>query len=100
MYFQEFSDDTDFNKLPEKNVKECYSNIVEFASNTTSNRGSTSGSKNKNVYDNPLIMSNIIGYTDKFSPTQKKILTTKGLNLLNVRNVHLLEPYWNYSKIL
>ena len=89
------------NKLPEKNVKECYSNIVEFASNTTSNRGSTSGSKNKNVYDNPLIMSNIIGYTDKFSPSQKKILTTKGLNLLNVRETRFNMDYpENYKKVV
>lgn len=89
------------NKLPEKNVKECYSNIVEFASNTTSNRGSTSGSKNKNIYDNPLIMSNIIGYTDKFSPSQKKILTTKGLKLLNVRETRFNMDYpENYKKVV
>lgn len=89
------------NKLPEKNVKQFYSNIIEFASKTTANRGSASGSNQKNMYDNPNIMSNIIGYTDKFAPSQKKILTSKNLNLLNVRETRFNMDYpENYKKTI
>lgn len=59
------------NKLKKENVQEFYDNVISFALNKTSNRGSASGSKSKNIYDNPKIMSNIIGYFDKLSPRQK-----------------------------
>lgn len=48
-----------------------YDNVIDFAETPTSNRGSTSCSKSKNVYDNPKIMSNIIGYFDRFPPNYK-----------------------------
>jgi len=51
-------------KLSSTNVKEFYDNVIKFAKHTTSNRGSTSGSKKKNVGDNPKIMSNIFGFFD------------------------------------
>jgi hypothetical protein len=38
--------------------------------------------------------------TNTLLDDNQNIITTEGLNLLNVRNVHILEPYWNYSKIL
>ena len=59
------------NKLDKDNVKDFYDNIINFAQKPTSNRGSASGSSKKNVYENPKIMSNIIGYFDKLSPKQK-----------------------------
>ena len=59
------------NILPKKNIDDFYDNIIGFAKNTTSNRGSTSGSKTKNVGENPKIMTNIFGYFDKWSPSQK-----------------------------
>ena len=37
-------------KLSNKNVADFYDNIIKFAKHTTSNRGSTSGSKKKNHY--------------------------------------------------
>ena len=73
------------NKLPEKDVKDFYDNVINFALKPTNNRGSASGSAKKNVYDNPKIMTNIIGYFDKFSPSQKFILKNKNKNLLDVR---------------
>ena len=59
------------NKLDKENVKEFYNNIINFAQKTTTNRGSASGSKKKNVYENPKIMTNIVGYFDKLSPQHK-----------------------------
>ena len=35
------------NKLNHKNVEEFYDNVIDFAKNKTSNRGSASGSKSK-----------------------------------------------------
>lgn len=59
------------NKLNKDNVEAFYDNVIDFAVTPTSNRGSASGSKSKNIYDNPKIMSNIIGYFDKLSPIHK-----------------------------
>jgi aminopeptidase N len=53
------------NKLPQKDIDEFYDNVIHFALTKTTNRGSASGSKKKNVRDNPKIMTNIIGYFDK-----------------------------------
>jgi hypothetical protein len=64
-------------KLPEKDINEFYDNVIHFALTKTSNRGSASGSKKKNVKDNPKIMTNIIGYFDKFSPKQKFLMKTQ-----------------------
>lgn len=63
------------NVLTEKNTQQFYDNIIKFAHHTSSNRGSTSGAqtKNKNVRDNPHVMSNIFGYFDRWSPSQKYV---------------------------
>lgn len=59
-------------KLPKAEITQFYDNVINFAKRTySSNRGSTSASKNKNVYENPKVLSNIIGYMDSFSPSQK-----------------------------
>jgi hypothetical protein len=52
--------------------------VIDFARNVTANRGSATGSKSKNVYDNPRIMTNILGYFDKFSAKQNAMLRDKG----------------------
>jgi hypothetical protein len=64
------------NKLKGKNIKSFYDNVINFAKKSYStNRGSTSGSNsNKNIYENPKVRSNIIGYMDSFSPSQKLLL--------------------------
>ncbi len=63
------------NKLNKKNIHNFYENVIDFAKKSYStNRGSVSGSRKKNVSDNPKIMSNVIGYMDNFSPNQKFLL--------------------------
>jgi hypothetical protein len=59
------------NKLKKDNIEAFYDNVIEFAQNVSTNRGSASGSKKKNNADNPKIMTNILGYFDKFSPAHK-----------------------------
>ena len=66
------------NILNANNVENFYKNVISFAQKKTSNRGSASGSKNKNVKDNPEIMTNIIGYFDKLSPKQKELMRIQG----------------------
>ena len=62
-------------KLPQGIVSTFYDNVINFAKKTYStNRGSSSGSKKKNIRDNPKIYSNILGYIDGFSPKQKFLL--------------------------
>ena len=73
------------NKLTINKVNEFYDNIIKFAQTKTNNRGSTSGSKTKNIWNNPKIMTNIIGYFDTFSPKQKYLLKQQGKRILNVR---------------
>jgi len=66
------------NILNANKVENFYKNVISFAQKKTSNRGSASGSKNKNVKDNPEIMTNIIGYFDKLSPKQKELMRIQG----------------------
>ena len=61
------------NILPQKHIDDFYTNIISFARRTSSNRGSTSGSKIKDLAHNPKIMTNIFGYFDRWSPSQKVI---------------------------
>jgi hypothetical protein len=83
------------NKLKKDNIEDFYNNVINFATLSTSNRGSASGSKSKNVYDNPKIMTNIIGYFDKLSPKQKFAFKNKGIKLpkLTVRETRFLIDY-------
>ena len=69
------------NKLSDTNISDFYDNIIDFAMTPTSNRGSASGSKNKNVKENPKIMTNIIGFFDTFSPRQKMKMKTLKLKV-------------------
>lgn len=83
------------NKLNKENVNKFYENVIDFAVIPTSNRGSASGSKSKNVYDNPKIMSNIIGYFDKLSPKQKAKIRDSGHKApkITVRETRFLADY-------
>ena len=83
------------NKLNRENVDKFYDNVIDFAVTPTSNRGSASGSKSKNVYDNPKIMSNIVGYFDKLSPKQKAKIRDTGNKApkINVRETRFLADY-------
>jgi hypothetical protein len=80
--------------LKQANVKEFYDNVIKFAMKPTANRGSTSGSKTKNVWENPKVMSNILGYFDKFSPKQKELMKKQGKKIpLTVRETRFNTDY-------
>jgi hypothetical protein len=83
------------NKLDKENIDEFYKNIIQFAMNKTSNRGSATGSKTKNVYSNPQVMTNILGYFDKLSPIHKKLFKTQGKPLpkITVRETRFVKDY-------
>jgi hypothetical protein len=88
-------------KLPQNHINEFYDNVIDFASITTSNRGSATGSKKKNVYDNPKIMTNIIGYFDTFSPKQKMLMTRNNVTLIGARETRFNMDYPDkYEKLL
>ena len=69
------------NKLSKEKVDAFWDNVIQFARKDTSNRGSASGSKIKNVGSNPKIKTNIIGYFDRLGPSQKKMLRTAGIKV-------------------
>ena len=83
------------NKLNKAKIDEFYDNVIHFAKNTYSNnRGSTSGSKNKNIWENPKVYSNIIGYMDSFAPSQKILLKKQNISLkFNVRECRFNMDY-------
>ena len=69
--------------LPDKNIKLFYDNVIGFAKNKTYNRGEMMGvDKGKRGYlsrNKEGIRTNIIGYMDGFSATQKIIMKRKGI---------------------
>ena len=56
-----------------EHIDQFYDNIIKFAKNVSSNRGNASGSKKIGLGTNPKVMSNIFGYFDKWSASQKII---------------------------
>ena len=91
------------NKLKKENIKAFYDNVIKFAELSTNNRGSASGSKSKNIHNNPKIKSNIIGYFDKLSPQHKFIFKKKGIPLpkITVRETRFLTDYPDeYKKLI
>jgi hypothetical protein len=61
-----------------------HDNIIKFARTPTCNRGTVSSASNltpKGVFTNPKIMSNIFGFFDRISPTQKYKLKREGKTL-------------------
>jgi hypothetical protein len=67
--------------LPQSHIDAFYDNIIDFAKNTTGNRGSATGSKKKNLGDNPRVMSNIFGYFDQWTASHKKMFTSRGMKI-------------------
>lgn len=91
------------NVLSKDNINEFYDNVIDFAVTPTTTRGSASSSKKKNIYDNPKVMTNIIGYFDKLSPRQKFSIRKNGNTLpkMTVRETRFLIEYPNeYKKLL
>ena len=59
-------------KLSTTKISKFYNAVADFTKkNTTKNRGSTTGSKNKHVDHNPAVMSSILGYFDQWGPGHK-----------------------------
>jgi hypothetical protein len=82
------------NVLPITHVDAFYDNVISFAQTSTNNRGSTTGSKSKNVYDNPKVMSNIFGYFDRFPPNYKVSFRKAGMKTpLEVRKCRFNADY-------
>ena len=89
-------------KLTQRYIDDFYDNVIKFAKTKTNNRGSAIGSTKKNVWNNPKIMTNIIGYFDQLSPRQKHFLKQQGKTV----NVSARETRFNadfpdqYKKLL
>lgn len=82
------------NKLSTEKINDFYDHVIGFATKPTNNRGSASGSDKMNVKENKKIMTNIIGYFDKFSPMQKYLMKQQGKNMnLYVRPTRFLVDY-------
>jgi hypothetical protein len=82
------------NVVNNEKIKNFYDNVNKFAHNTTTNRGSVSGSSKKNVRDNPKIKSNVLGYIDIFSPSQKDNIKKRNLSpIVNVRECRFNVDY-------
>ena len=84
------------NKLNHKKVDEFFKNVIKFAMNTTSNRGTTSGQKKgkRGIDNNPKIRANILGYMDGFAPSQKVAMKQKDLmTQLAVRETRFNQDY-------
>jgi len=91
------------NKLAKENIAMFYDNVIKFAENSTNNRGSASGSKKKNVYNNPKIKTNIIGYFDTLSPAHKFLFKKNGFPLpkITVRETRFLTTHPDkYKKLI
>ena len=61
--------------ISQNNIDIFSENIQQFAHRWSSNRGDTTGvnNKNRNIVDNPRLMTNIFGFFDRWSPRQKFI---------------------------
>lgn len=68
-------------KLTKANTDAFWDNVIQFARKSTNTRGIASGSKIRNLGNNARIKSNIIGYFDTISPSQKQLLRDAGVKL-------------------
>jgi hypothetical protein len=80
--------------LDERHVDTFYENIKDFAKNVSSNRGGASGSKKIGLGTNPKVMSNIFGYFDKWTASQKVIFKKWGKTpKISVRECRFNQTY-------
>ena len=81
-------------KLTKTHQDAFYDNVIKFAKNVSSLRGSASGSKKKNLGAVKKVMSNIFGYFDRWTPSQKMIFTKLGRKpSINVRECRFNMDY-------
>jgi hypothetical protein len=63
-------------------------------SHPSTNRGSATGASNYNVYDNPKVNTAIIGYFDRWSPSQKKTFRLKQMKpSIEARETYFTSKY-------
>jgi hypothetical protein len=80
--------------LDNRHIDTFYENIKDFAKNVSSNRGGASGSKKIGLGTNPKVMSNIFGYFDKWSASQKVIFKKWGKTpKISVRECRFNQSY-------
>lgn len=84
------SEDTDYkeklllrfrrNVLSKTHMDTFYENVIDFAHHTTENRGNATGNNEKRgIIYNKSVKSNILGFFDRWSPSQKRRFREKGL---------------------
>lgn len=64
--------------LMKTHVGDFYDNIISFARNKSNNRGNATGGRDKKTKKGKPVMSNIFGYFDTWSPSQKLIFKKTG----------------------
>jgi hypothetical protein len=80
--------------LPQEKAELFYDNVIDFAKLVSSNRGNATGSEKRNLRDNPKVMSNIFGYFDRWSPSQKVIFRKSGIKpIVDVRECRFNRDY-------
>ena len=80
--------------LPQEKAELFYDNVIDFAKHVSSNRGNATGSEKRNVRENPKVMSNIFGYFDRWSPSQKVIFRKAGIKpIVDVRECRFNRDY-------
>jgi hypothetical protein len=87
-------------------LQEFYDNVIDFAHHTSENRGNASGNNEKRgVEYNKSVKSNILGFFDRWSPSQKRKFRESGRKAeLDVRpcrfNVEYPEKYQHLLPLL
>lgn len=82
--------------LNKKTVENAYNALIKFAHKTSQIRGIAGGQKSKDkisqvekkhksIFTNKSVMSNIIGYFDTFSPSQKLVFKNAGMPIPKCR---------------
>ena len=80
--------------LPQEKTELFYDNVIDFAKHVSSNRGNATGSEKRNVRENPKVMSNIFGYFDRWSPSQKVIFRKARIKpIVDVRECRFNRDY-------
>jgi len=87
-------------KFTKEQTDVFYDNIIDFAERKTSNRGSASGSKSKNMKENPKIMTNIFGFYEKFNPKQKIAMSKNKIKLIARECYFNIKHPEQYKKVI
>lgn len=83
------------NTLTKEKISKFYNAAGKYTlTNPTHNRGNTTGSKKKNVNDNPSVYSSILGYFDRWAPNHKHTFKQLGVKTpIEVRETAFSQLY-------